>query len=138
MSPWVAEERIANLHFESLHSTYRGSSNDVPQTHDIYVSNINSIPGKRVKDYVGLVQGSTVRTRNVLRTILGGLKGIVGGEMKTFTKLLQDTRDRALERMLLEAKERGANAVINIRFATSEVFDGAAEVFAYGTAVVVE
>lgn len=102
------------------------------------LTNIEVIPGKRVVRHLGLVQGSTVRAKNVGRDILASLKNIVGGELKGYTELLNEAREEATERMVRQAQAAGANAVLNIRFSTSSITQGAAELFAYGTAVVVE
>ena len=102
------------------------------------VSNMEIIPGKRVKEHLGLVQGSTVRTKHVGRDIMASLKNIFGGELHGYTELLQESREEAVNRMKKQAKAVGANAVLNVRFSTSSVTQGAAELFAYGTAVVME
>ena len=104
----------------------------------ILVTNIESVPGKAVTEHYGVVQGSTVRAKHVGRDIMAGLKNLVGGELKGYTQLLHDARKDAVERMVRQAEELGANAVINVRFATSSVSQGAAEILAYGTAVRVE
>lgn len=102
------------------------------------LSNIETLPDRKIVEHLGLVQGSTVRAKHAGRDIMAGLKNIVGGELKGYTELLEESRDEALSRMIGEAQRLGANAVINIRFATSNVAAGASEVFAYGTAVRVE
>ncbi len=102
------------------------------------LSNIETLPGHRITSYLGLVQGNTIRARHVGRDILAGLKNIVGGEIKSYTTLLADARQEATDRMVEQARQLGANAVVNVRFATSSVMQGAAELFAYGTAVVVD
>lgn len=102
------------------------------------VSNMEIIPGKRVKEHLGLVQGSTVRTKHVGRDIMASLKNIFGGELHGYTELLQESREEAVNRMKKQAEAVGANAVLNVRFSTSSVTQGAAELFAYGTAVVME
>jgi uncharacterized protein YbjQ (UPF0145 family) len=102
------------------------------------LTNIEVIPGKRVVQHLGLVQGSTVRAKNVGRVIMASLKNIVGGELKGYTELLNEAREEATERMVRQARAAGANAVLNVRFSTSSITQGAAELFAYGTAVVVE
>ncbi len=102
------------------------------------ISNMEIIPGKRIKAHMGLVQGSTVRTKHFGRDIMASLKNIFGGELKGYTELLQEAREEAVRRMTEQAKAVGANAVINVRFSTSSVTQGAAELFAYGTAVVLE
>lgn len=102
------------------------------------LSNLEVVPGKRVAKHLGLVQGSTVRAKHVGKDLLAGLKNIVGGELKAYTELLQESREEALARMVKQAESVGANAVLNVRFATSSITQGAAELFAYGTAVVLE
>ena len=102
------------------------------------ISNLEIVPGKRITRHLGLVQGSSVRAKHVGRDIMAGLKNIFGGELTGYTELLQESRDEALERMIQQAKSVGANAVLNVRFSTSSVTAGAAELLAYGTAVVLE
>lgn len=102
------------------------------------ISNTESIPGRRIVEFYGIVTGNTVRAKHVGRDIMAGLKNIVGGELKGYTELLQDSRKEATDRMVEQAQSMGANAVVNIRFATSSISQGAAELFAYGTAVKVE
>lgn len=108
------------------------------QTQQIQVlmSNTETIPGKNIVQSLGVVTGSTVRAKNIGKDILAGLKNIVGGELTGYTELLQEARAQALQRMVTDAVKRGANAVVNVRFATSSVAGGAAELFAYGTAVI--
>lgn len=98
-------------------------------------TNIESVPGKTIVEHMGIVQGSTVRAKHIGRDFMASLKNLVGGELKGYTELLQDSRHEAMVRMGKQAEEMGANAVINIRFATSSVAQGAAELFVYGTAV---
>lgn len=102
------------------------------------ISNTEIIPGRNIVEFYGVVTGNTVRAKHVGRDIMAGLKNIVGGELKGYTELLQDSRKEATERMVQQAESMGANAVVNIRFATSSISQGAAELFAYGTAVRVE
>tara|TARA_B100001765_G_C19421223_1_gene301201 strand:- start:413 stop:727 length:315 start_codon:yes stop_codon:yes gene_type:complete len=101
-------------------------------------SNTEDIPGQQIVEFYGVVTGSTVRAKHIGRDIAAGLKNFVGGELKGYTELLQEARKEALHRMMEQARSVGANAVINVRFATSSVAQGAAELFAYGTAVKVE
>ena len=101
----------------------------------LLLSTLESVPGHTVTKHLGLVQGSSVRAKHLGRDIMAGFKNMVGGELKGYTELLQETRDEALERMQREAEAIGANAVLNVRMATSSVTAGAAEVFAYGSAV---
>jgi uncharacterized protein YbjQ (UPF0145 family) len=102
------------------------------------VTNIEIVPDKRIIEHLGLVQGSSVRAKHVGRDIMAGLKNVFGGELKGYTELLQESRAEAMERMVQQAEAVGANAVLNVRFSTSSVAAGAAELFAYGTAVVLE
>ena len=102
------------------------------------ISNIEVIPGKKIAQHLGMVQGNTVRAKHAGKDIMAGLKNIVGGELKGYTDLLTEAREEAVERMVKQAEAIGANAVINVRFSTSSITAGAAELFAYGTAVVLE
>lgn len=104
-------------------------------TVDIAVSNTETIPGREIVEFYGVVTGNTVRAKHVGRDIMAGLKNIVGGELRGYTELLQDSREEATQRMIEQAASMGANAVVNVRFATSSISQGAAELFAYGTAV---
>ena len=102
------------------------------------ITNLEMIPGRRMIKHLGLVQGSSVRAKHVGRDIMASLKNIFGGELKGYTELLQESRDEAILRMTKQAEAIGANAILNVRFSTSSIAQGAAELFAYGTAVVVE
>lgn len=106
--------------------------------YSVIISNTETIPGRKIVEFYGLVTGNTVRAKHVGRDIMASLKNIVGGELKGYTELLNDSRTEATERMVEQAQSMGANAVVNIRFATSSIAQGAAELFAYGTAVRVE
>ena len=108
------------------------------QYDSIILSNTETVPGRQIVEFYGVVTGNTVRAKHLGRDIMAGLKNIVGGELVGYTELLQDSRDEATERMVQQAKSMGANAVINVRFATSSISQGAAELFAYGTAVRVD
>jgi uncharacterized protein YbjQ (UPF0145 family) len=99
------------------------------------VSNMEIVPGKRVKQHLGLVQGSTVRAKHAGRDLMAGFKNVFGGELKGYTELLQDARDNAITRLTEQAEAAGANAVVNVRFSTSAITAGASEILAYGTAV---
>lgn len=96
------------------------------------------IPHKKIIKHLGLVQGSTVRAKHVGKDILAGFKNILGGELVAYTELMTEAREEATQRMIAQAESVGANAVLNVRFATSSVAQGAAELFAYGTAVVLD
>ena len=102
------------------------------------LSNIDIIPGKNIVQHIGLVQGSTVRAKHVGKDILAGLRNIVGGELSAYTELLQESRQSATDRMIAQAQDQGANAIINIRFSTAAIAAGASEILAYGTAVIID
>ncbi len=102
------------------------------------VSNLEVLPGQRVVKHLGLAQGSTVRAKHAGKDFLAGLKNIVGGELKAYTELMKEARDEAVKRMVDEARSMGANAVLNVRFTTTSITMGAAEILAYGSAVQVE
>ncbi len=102
------------------------------------LSNVETVPGKTIVEFYGVVSGNTVRAKHLGKDILAGFKNLVGGELKAYTELLQESRQEAQGRMVEQAKAMGANAVVNVRFATSSVAQGAAELFAYGTAVKVQ
>lgn len=102
------------------------------------ISNIEIIPGRKVSRHLGMVQGNTVRAKHAGKDIMAGFKNIFGGELKSYTELLQEAREEAVARMVAQATAVGANAVLNVRFSTSSIAAGAAELFAYGTAVILE
>ena len=102
---------------------------------DFLVVSTNDIDGAEIVDYVGIVQGSTVRSRNVGSDVFAGLKNLVGGELVGYSKLLQTSRDQAYQRMLDDAKAKGANAIVCFRFQTSTITQGASEILAYGTGI---
>ena len=101
----------------------------------LILTNTESVPGHQVSEHLGMVQGSTVRAKHVGRDIMAGLKNIVGGELRGYTELMDDARNEAIRRMEAQAEARGADAVVNVRLATSTITQGAAELLAYGTAV---
>ena len=105
---------------------------------DIMVVTTETIPGKKIVKTLGLVRGNTIRARHIGRDIMAALRNLVGGEVTDYTKMMAEAREQALDRMIAEARALGANAVVGVRFATSFVMQGAAELLAYGTAVVVE
>ena len=113
-------------------ASYRSSSQG------IILTTLEGVPGRTITQHYGIVQGSTIRAKHIGRDIAAGLKNIVGGELKGYTELLQEARQEAMNRMVQQATQLGANAIVNVRFATSSVAQGAAELFAYGTAVRVE
>ena len=102
---------------------------------EIIITNGNEIPGKKIIKILGVVKGNTVRARNIGRDIGAGLKNIIGGEVKTYTEMTPNSRDEAYNRMVNEALDMGADAIICVRFTTSMVMSGASEMLAYGTAV---
>lgn len=99
------------------------------------LSTTEFIAGRKITEVLGVVRGSTVRSRNVVRDIMAGLRNVVGGEIPEYTKLLADSREQALQRMVEDARRLGADAVVGIRFTTSAVMQGSSEILAYGTAV---
>jgi len=99
------------------------------------LSTTETIPNNEITEVLGIARGGTVRARNVGRDIFAGLKNLVGGEIEEYTKLQAQSREQAIERMIIDAKKLGADAIVNVRFGTSMVTQGAAEVLAYGTAV---
>jgi uncharacterized protein YbjQ (UPF0145 family) len=106
-----------------------------PEAGEILLANIETIPGRTIAAHLGLVSGSTVRAKHIGKDLLAGLRNIVGGELKAYTELLQEARAEATERMVAQARALGADAVVSVRYSTSSVAAGAAELYAYGTAV---
>jgi uncharacterized protein YbjQ (UPF0145 family) len=104
----------------------------------VIITNIETVPGKNIVAHFGLVAGSTIRAKHFGRDIMASLKNIVGGELKGYTQLMQESRQQAVDRMVEQATQLEANAIVNVRFSTSSVAQGAAELYAYGTAVQVE
>ena len=102
------------------------------------VSTLEQVPGKRITTVLGLVKGNTIRARHLGHDFMAGLKNMVGGEIGDYTKMIAESREQALDRMIAQARTNGANAVIGVRFATCEMMEHAAEILAYGTAVVIE
>lgn len=102
------------------------------------LTNLELVPGKKIVQHFGLVQGNTIRAKHVGKDFLAGLKNIFGGELGAYTELLAESRQEATDRMVEQAKSMGANAIVNIRYSTSSVAQGAAELYAYGTAVKIE
>jgi len=102
------------------------------------LSTTETIPNREISEVKGIARGSTVRTRNVGRDILAGLKNLVGGEIEEYTKLQADAREQALQRMISDGSKLGAEAIVNVRFTTSVITQAASEVLAYGTAVILK
>ena len=124
----LSEVQVPSLAPEAMKSVVEG----------LLITNTETIAGKVITQNLGVVGGSTVRAKNIGRDITQGLRNIVGGELVKYTELLEESRTEAIARMVADAMGRGANAIVNVRFATSAVAGGAAELFAYGTAVTVE
>lgn len=99
------------------------------------LTTIETIPGRQIIEHLGIVQGSSVRAKHMGKDIMAGFRNMVGGEMKGYTELLSETRQEATNRMIQEAQKLGADAILNVRYGTSAITAGAAEVLAYGTAV---
>ena len=108
---------------------------DLESAHGLILTNIESVPGRTIVEHYGLVSGSTVRSKHVGRDLMASFRNVFGGELKAYTELLEEARGEAIERMCLQARALGANAVVNVRFSTSSVASGAAELYVYGTAV---
>ena len=102
------------------------------------VTTSGQVEGKKIVKTIGLVKGSTIRAKHLGRDFMAGLRGVVGGEITEYTKMMAEAREQALQRMIEAAEKEGANAVVSMRFGTSMVMSNAAEVLAYGTAVVLE
>lgn len=102
------------------------------------LSNLEHVPGHDIVRQIDVVHGSTVRAKHVGKDFFAGLKNIVGGELKAYTELLEESRQEALQRMITKAQSMGANAIVGVRFSTSNIAQGASELFVYGTAVVVK
>jgi uncharacterized protein YbjQ (UPF0145 family) len=99
------------------------------------LSTIEKIPNREITEILGISRGSTVRARNIGRDFMAGIKNLVGGEIDEYTKLQAQSREEALDRMIKDAEKLGADAIVNVRFATSVIMQGASEILAYGTAV---
>jgi len=102
------------------------------------LSTTDAIEGKKITKHLGLVRGNTIRARHLGKDFMAGLKNIVGGEISEYTKLMAESREQSIDRMVKNAGELGANAVVAVRFSTSQIMGGAAEILVYGTAVIVE
>ena len=99
------------------------------------ITSTDFIPGREIIEVLDIARGSTVRARNLGRDIFAGLKNLVGGEIQEYTRLMADAREQAIDRMIADGEELGADAIINVRFTTAAVMQGASEILAYGTAV---
>ncbi|TVQ14323.1 MAG: YbjQ family protein [Balneolaceae bacterium] len=101
------------------------------------ISTSSTIAGRPVEKTLGIVRGNTIRARHLGRDIMAGIKMMIGGEIEDYTKMMGESREQALDRMIAEARSVGANAIVDVRFSTSYIMNGAAEILAYGTAVVI-
>ena len=102
---------------------------------DMIITNIETVPGRQIIEHYGLVTGSTVRSKHFGRDFMASLKNIFGGELRGYTELLEESREQSIDRMVTAARSMGANAIVNVRFSTASVAQGAAEIYVYGTAV---
>jgi len=102
------------------------------------ITNLETMPGKSIVKHLGLVQGSSVRAKHAGRDFMSSIKNLFGGELTSYTELLHESREEAMERMVQQAESINANAILNVRFSTSSITQGAAEIYVYGTAVVLE
>ena len=102
------------------------------------ITTSEQVEGKKIIKTIGMVKGSTIRARHLGRDIMAGLRGVVGGEITEYTRMMAESREQAIQRMVEDAEKQGANAIIGMRFTTSMVMQNASEILAYGTAVVVE
>ena len=102
------------------------------------LSTTETIYGKKIVKHLGLVRGNTIRARHLGRDIMAGLRNVVGGEVTDYTKMMAEAREQSIDRMIEEAQKLGANAIVGIKFSTTEMMQHAAEIMVYGTAVVVE
>jgi uncharacterized protein YbjQ (UPF0145 family) len=105
---------------------------------NMLLSTTGDIEGRKIIKHLGLVRGNTIRARHIGRDIMAGLRNVVGGEITDYTKMMAESREQAIDRMVEEAEKLGANAIVGVKFATSMVMQSASEILAYGTAVVVE
>lgn len=133
-----AIEKIIQAEIEKPKPPAINAGPKTPYTGEMILTNIESVPGFEILEHFGLVSGNTIRAKHIGKDIMASLKNLIGGELKGYTQLLQESRRQAVDRMKEQARQLGANAVINIRFSTSSVAQGAAELYAYGTAVRVE
>jgi uncharacterized protein YbjQ (UPF0145 family) len=104
----------------------------------LIITTSDKVAGRNIAQTIGLVKGSTIRARHLGRDIMAGLRNMVGGEITDYTKMMAESREQAIQRMVEDAERQGANAIVNMRFATSMIMSSAAEILAYGTGVVLE
>jgi uncharacterized protein YbjQ (UPF0145 family) len=120
---------------EAIQHRYPAPDKNKIKGEEMILTNIETIPGKKIIEHFGLVSGNTIRAKHFGRDIMASFKNLVGGELKGYTQLLQESRRQAIDRMTAQAQQLGANAIVNVRLSTSSVAQGAAELYAYGTAV---
>ena len=102
------------------------------------ITTSEQVEGRKIAKTIGMVKGSTIRARHIGRDIMAGLRGVVGGEITEYTKMMAESREQSIQRMIEDAEKQGANAIVSTRFTTSMVMQNASEILAYGTGVVVE
>ena len=125
------------VNYGKRHAEKRQAVDKTKGENAVIVVNTETIPGFEIVEIKGLVQGNTVRAKHVGRDIAAGFKNLVGGELKGYTELLTESRREATSRMMFQAEQLGANAIVNVRFSTSAITSGASEMMSYGTAVLV-
>jgi len=101
----------------------------------MHITNTEQVPGQQITESLGLVRGSTIRAKHIGKDIMAGLRTLVGGEIKEYTEMINESRNESMRRMTAQAEKLGANGIVNVRFVTSQVMSGAAELLVYGTAV---
>jgi len=104
----------------------------------VIITTSGQVEGKTIAKTIGLVKGSTIRARHLGKDIMAGFRGMVGGEITEYTKMMAEAREEAIQRMVEDAEKKGANAIVSMRFTTSMVMQSASEILAYGTGVVLE
>jgi uncharacterized protein YbjQ (UPF0145 family) len=129
---------VKKAYFKALGPWSTVTKDELPlKEKNMIITNVENLPHKEILEHHGIVSGSTVRAKHAGRDFMAGLKNFFGGELKGYTELLAESRDEAINRMKAQAEEFGANAILNVRFSTSSVAAGAAELYVYGTAVTV-
>ena len=133
----LASKEDVLVNYGKRHAEKRQAVDKTKGENAVIVVNTETIPGFEIVEIKGLVQGNTVRAKHVGRDIAAGFKNLVGGELKGYTELLTESRREATSRMMFQAEQLGANAIVNVRFSTSAITSGASEMMSYGTAVLV-
>lgn len=129
---------LKNIHLFFLKRYSKSSCSCEREDDQMIIVTTESVPGKKTIEYKGFVKGSTVQSKHIGKDIMAGLKTIVGGELKEYTEMMEEAREKAIERMIENANANGANAIVGMRLESSSVMQNASEIIAYGTAVVVE